>query len=422
MVSPLLGHKANDRLRAVATVIGVGLAWVLIAGAFAPSIGLAADDVFTDTNLLRISLEIPETGMAALRAYRWKREDPNPTNRPKAFARVMQGGRVFTNVAVHSKGAFGSFRPIDGLPALTLNFDKFAPGQEFHGMTKLSLNNEVQDPTCIHEKLCRELFAAANVPVPRADYALVTLNGRRLGLYVLTEGFGKRFLKRHFKKANGNLYDPGYLHDVDTPKEIRLDSGSDPGGFPALQSVYAATLQADPEKRFRDLDQVLDTDRFLSMLALEVMLCHWDGYSMNRNNYRIYYDPGSRKLIFMPHGMDQVLGIDRPNLDLELVPPLQGLVANALVSTPEGRRRYLDRVLILYAKLFNAQDLCRRVREIDSKIAAELKHPETRWPLRSRNPQAFIKTSGDHATDIDELCARISTRAKNLKRQLSELR
>ena len=88
MVSPLLGHKANDRLRAVATVIGVGLAWVLIAGAFAPSIGLAADDVFTDTNLLRISLEIPETGIAALRAYRWKREDPNPTNRPKALARV----------------------------------------------------------------------------------------------------------------------------------------------------------------------------------------------------------------------------------------------------------------------------------------------------------------------------------------------
>jgi hypothetical protein len=359
--------------------------------------------------------------MAALRHYRWFRGNPANTNRPTALARVIEGDTVFTNVVVHSKGAFGSFRPIDHRPALTLNFDKSAPGQEFHDMTKISLNNSVQDPTCIHEKLSRELFAAADVPVPRADHAVVTLNGRKLGLYVLTEGFGKRFLKRHFKKANGNLYDPGYLEDVDRPENIRLDVGHHPDGFSALQRLAAALRQRDADARFRELDQVLDVDRFLSMLAVEVMVCHWDGYSMNRNNYRFYYDPGSARLVFMPHGMDQILGIDRPNLDLPLVPPLEGQVARALVSTPEGRVRYLKRVRVLYQTLFRPDALCRRVRQIDSKIAPEMQHPETRWPLRAQNPRAFITTSGSHAMDIENLCTRITTRAGNLRRQLVQL-
>ena len=30
-------------------------------------------------------------------------------------------------------------------------------------------------------------------------------------------------------------------------------------------------------------------DRFLSFLATEVMLCHWDGYALNRNNFRVYH-------------------------------------------------------------------------------------------------------------------------------------
>jgi hypothetical protein len=380
-----------------------------------------AFDLFPGTNLVRISIVIPPEGMNSLRSYRWTRENPNEANRPYALARVDSGGTFFTNVAVHLKGSFGSFRSVDGLPGLTLNFDKFASGQEFYGLHKLSLNNSVQDPTCLHEKLCRELFESAGVPVPRADHAVVFLNGRRLGLYVVTEGFGKRFLRRYFKKADGNLYDAGYLQDIDQPQKLRLDFGDQPAGLPTLRRLLAATRQLDPTQRFIDLEQVLDVDRFVSMIALEVILCHWDSYSMNRNNYRIYYNPDSGKLVFMPHGMDQVLGIDRPNLDLPLLPQMVGKVSRALVGTPEGRRRYLSRLDHLFVGRFDPVGLCRRLHEIDSKIAPELQPPQHRWPVRREGPRAFIMTSGNRARDVEELCDRISTRADNLRRQLAGL-
>ena len=88
-------------------------------------------DLFSNTNLLRIDIIVPEAGMAALRSYNWDSAHPNPTDRPYALATVNARGNVFTNVAVHLKGSFGSFRPVDNFPGLTLNFDKFAPGQEF---------------------------------------------------------------------------------------------------------------------------------------------------------------------------------------------------------------------------------------------------------------------------------------------------
>ena len=114
-------------------------------------------------------------------------------------AEIREGQTTYTNVALHLKGAAGSFQSVDQKPALTLNFDRFAPGQRFHGLTKLSLNNSVQDPTFVSEQLCRELFLKANCRAPRCT-ARVGLNGRDLGLYVLTEGWDKQFLKRTFKR------------------------------------------------------------------------------------------------------------------------------------------------------------------------------------------------------------------------------
>src|SRR6185503_11283612 len=40
-------------------------------------------------------------------------------------ATVTEGENVYTDVGIHAKGGFGSFRPLDRNPSLTLNFDKF---------------------------------------------------------------------------------------------------------------------------------------------------------------------------------------------------------------------------------------------------------------------------------------------------------
>ena len=81
----------------------------------------------------------------------------------------------------------------------------------------------------------------------------------------------------------------------------------------------------------------------------------------------------------------------------------------------------MERFERLFTEVFRPERLTRRVREIDAKIASELQHPEKRWTLRSKNPRAFIKTSGDHAQDVEELCQRISKRGENIGRRLGRV-
>ena len=365
------------------------------------------DDIFRSTDLLSIAIEISEEGIQTLQGSRVGRSSQG---KPEAEATVRDGDRVYTNVCAQLKG-FTTFRPVHSLPSLTLDFNKLAPKQRFHGLTKISLNNSLQDPTRLHEKLSREVFAAAGVPVPRADYALVTLNGRDLGLYVLTEGFDKRFLKRHFSHANGTLYEGGIMRDIDQP--FQGASGKNSSNDEAVQKLISAAREVDDSKRQRELESILDVDRFLSMMAVETILCHSDTYSMNRNNYRLYLDPASDKFVFMPHGMDRVLGAHRSPLQLDVVPPALGMVARAVLSVPELRARYVERAGVLFTNLFQPAELCRRVHEIDARIAdAKTNHLLAAGQFDgrlSRGPQ----------DDADDLCRRIARRAEELRLQFA---
>ena len=318
----------------------------------------ATDDIFTTNTFLRLKIEVSKNDLNQLRQHNWGWGE-SQKQRPIVRATIYEGDKVYTNVALHLKGAAGSFRPVDDRPALTLNFDKFAKNQTFHGLDKISLNNSVQDPSFLNEKLCREMFNAAGVPAPRAGHAKLEFNGRDLGLYVLTEGWGKQFLRRYFKNTKGNLYDGGFVKEI--TDELDVNSGDNPKDHSDLQRLAAAANETNPGKRMERLEKVLDMDRFITMIALEVMMMHWDGYAMNKNNYRIFHDAERDKMVFMPHGLDQMFGVMRmtdPNSSI--MPHMEGLVARAVIQTPEGRRRYMQAMAQLMTNVFNVEVLTNR--------------------------------------------------------------
>jgi spore coat protein H len=362
----------------------------------------ARDALFAGTNVPRIRIDISRAGIAALGQTGWG----NGQARPSVKARVREGSVVYTNVAIHLKGAAGSFRSVDDHPCFTLNFDKFAPGQSFHGLHKLSLNNSVQDPSYLSEKICRELFDAAGVPVPRAGHATVELNGRSLGLYVLLEGANKQFLKRYFTETGGNLYDGGFLQDI-SPR-LSLNSGDSPRDHAGLQALIGAAREPDPARRLERLEQSLDVDRFLSYLAMDVMLCDWDGYAMNRNNWRVFHDRAANKMVFIPHGLDQMFGVDRATPECPILPPMQGMVARAVLGTPDGRRRYFERMTQLYSDVFHARALVQRVDDLAAVI---------RPVIVASDPQAARR----HDQAVQWLKSRIARRDESLRQQLGAL-
>ena len=246
------------------------------------------------------------------------------------------------------------------------------------------------------------------MPAPRADHATVLINGRDLGLYVLTEGWGKPFLRRFFPKVDGNLYDGGFVQDLDS--DLEITSGDDGEGRQELHDLMDAARDPDSAERWKRLSAQLDVDRFATLLALEVMLCHWDGYGLNRNNYRVFHDRTAERLVFLPHGLDQLFGLDgRMGTTSPIEPRMQGQVARGFVATPAGHRLFLERMAQLRTNVFLEQKLTNRVWELSQRI---------RPTLAAYDPGLAT----EHDGHIEDLCQRIGQRVQSIAEQLDRPR
>jgi hypothetical protein len=328
-----------------------------------------ADDLFTGP-VPNLRIEIPPEGVETLRRYHqvWRQTRPE---RIDVRATVREAdGRTYSDVAVHLKGSF-SFQPFDAKPSLTLNFDKFVPGRRFHGLTKIHLNNAVQDSTALCEQFARELYKEQGIIAPRATPALLHLNGRDFGLCVLVEGANKSFLRRNFgaAAAKGNLYDGGSGGDV--TKDLGVVAGEHPDDRSDLQALVDAAKEVDPARRLAALEKVLDVDEFIAFAAIEALLVHWDGYAMGCNNYHVFHDAARDKLVFLPHGMDQLYGTSSTP-SLSLTPVFRGTVAKALFAIPEAREKYLKKIDELSKKPFAVETLHAHVDRLARRLLAAL--------------------------------------------------
>ncbi len=313
---------------------------------------------FKSDKIVHLSIEIGSKPISLLRL------DP----RKYVTATLTEDDVVYPDIGVHVRGGLGSFRPIDGKPGLTLNMNKFGEDKLFHGMDKWHLCNSAQDPSYLSEFICGELMRAAGVPASRIHHAVVKLNGRQLGMYYLKEGYDKHFLKEHFKNSDGNVYDGGFLRDIDQPLQL-VRTKDDVKDWADLKALTAAAREPDLKKRFASLEKLLDMDVFISGFVLQAILGDWDGYVFNRNNYRIYHDPKRDKIIFIPSGMDQEFGnaVQGP-----LFPPMNGLVAKAVLQTPEGRARYLKRMAEINTTIMVPERWHKRLDELQARVQPEL--------------------------------------------------
>jgi len=359
------------------------------AAEFRPGQALPGADLFANGAARQLRIEIAPRGLASLR------------QNPREFVRatVKEEGATYEDVAVHLKGSVGSFREVDDKPALTLDFNRFDARQRFHGLRRIHLNNSVEDPSYCNELLGSELFRAAGIPAPRVAHAVVTLNGRRLGLYVLKEGFTEDFLGCYFRQVGGGLYEPGEGHDVN--QRLKRNSVQAPkGDRAALQALAEAALEPGLASRWGHLEQSLEVDQFVTFMAMEVMLGHRDGYCLARNNYRVYHDLDTGKFAFFPHGMDQLFG----NPDAPWRPHMAGLVAKAVMETAEGQRRYRAGFESLFTNVFQVENLTERVNQVIVRL----------HPALTDGEFAAIREEAGHVKD------RIVRRQLSLRRQLSE--
>jgi hypothetical protein len=223
--------------------------------------------------------------------------------------------RPMGTVGVRLRGKIGSFRDLNGKPKLQLDTNAFAEGERFYGLEGLSLNNTVVDCSSIKDPLATRTFAAAGIAASRTTYAQVTIDDEAYGLYVVVETPDDRFLKRNFEQPDGTLYDGKYVY-YDNGSYLLLDflpelvdsfqqeEGEDVGHADLRALTDAITAAYGTDHFMSDVDPYLNWDEYLTEFAVEHGVGHLDGYALNTNNYRIYFDPADGKAKLIPWDFD----------------------------------------------------------------------------------------------------------------------
>ncbi len=311
---------------------------------------------------------------------------------------VTVDGTRLERSTVKKKGFLGSLSV--NRPSLKLKFDSNIPKQKVSGLDAMTLNNAQQDPSIVRQCLGYALFKKAGLRAPRCNFAHVVVNGVDLGVYAHVEAIDIDFLKRHFAKSSGALYE-GTLSDF-TPTFVGTFDLKNTGDRAQLDAVSRALMASDSELETK-LSAVIDLNQFIDFWAMETLLRHWDGYAGNTNNFFIYDDPETGRFTFLPWGADAVFGAEPSSADNPEGAMLRGVLTRRLYGVPALRQRYLARVRSLLSSVFFESELRREVMRMESLVRPHV-HPI----------QAAQLTNG--LADVRRF---IDTRRTNLTRELT---
>jgi len=353
-------------------------------GALDPSTELFAQD-----SLPRFDITLSQESMDAL--------STDPTTYVRGSIRY--GAITLNDVAVRIKGE-ASLRGITQKAAFKIKTDEFVAGQNLLGLKRITLNNMAQDPTFLSERLAYQVYAAAKLPAPRCNNALVYVNDDFYGVYANVESEDKVFLRRFFSNVQGNLYEDAQV-DFEPGNEaaFQLQTNEALNDRSDLRAFTAAIAAAKDETFLSDMDATLDTAHFLKFTAVEGAVDQWDMYGytyFDPNNFRLYHDPASGKFTFLPWGMDLSL---KPFLDgsmvhvpLFKVPVYEnkpgnhdagGLIFRRCLASPSCKNQYAQ-ALKSVADLYDAQKLD----ELAAQYYAQIKeHVYRDWRKEYSNEQ-----------------------------------
>lgn len=259
------------------------------------SAGIRAQDLYDPAVLRTFAITFHDANwLALLRA--------NYASETNILADVTVDGTTYPDVGVRIRGNTS----YTALPAgsekfsLKLEMDFVDPDQELLGYDTINLNNGFHDPTFSREVVYNN-YVAQFIPNPRANHALVTLNGQNWGVYANVQQPDKRMLRDYFANADGlrircanRPNGPGLAYNGPnasgyTDYEIQADGGlADPLG--ALIAV-ANSLSNESLANWPAIDLAFAIDPSIWSVVLENLLTDDDSYVNKGCDFMTYRDP-----------------------------------------------------------------------------------------------------------------------------------
>jgi spore coat protein CotH len=201
---------------------------------------------------------------------------------------------------------------------LLLDFNKYVTNQQFHGMKRLVLDNQIQDNTFLKEPLSYVVFEAMGIASPQISYARVTVNDEYWGVYWLIENIGKDFLRARFGEDAGNLYEYDYLDDwrftvrgdgtqrAYVPGPFKPETNEDNNDSTPLARFVDHANSASTTGFGATMGQYIDVNKWLTHVAVENALAGSDGVvgQQGMNNFYLYQFSNNGKFVLIPWDQD----------------------------------------------------------------------------------------------------------------------
>lgn len=215
-------------------------------------------------------------------------------------ATLVREGQRWT-VGIRIKGS-STYTELSDKPSFKIDVDRLLD-QTYLGHEEFNLHNQILDPSRMSEALTWRAYRAAGLPAPRLGYLRLTINDEDYGLYTVVEPPSREFLANWFGDDQGNLYENGY-QDCDVTRPSCFDVEQDDlGGQEDLRELAdIAGLEGD---EWRDaMTGFFDWDLFVGAMAMEAMIAHWDSYSYDLSNYRLFHSASTDLTAFLPWSAD----------------------------------------------------------------------------------------------------------------------
>lgn len=234
------------------------------------------------------------------------------------------GVDTMTNVGIRLRG---NTSRTAGKKSFKVSFNTFATGQQWHGLDKLNLNGEHNDPSILRSRMAWEFMRNQGLVAPRVSHVRLYINDEYKGLYINVEHVDEEFLKARFQYDHGNLWKCTYPANLDnlgtnpeaykfTPpwnseqRTYELKTNLTQDDYSAIAALCHTLGTASQDDLECALEAVFDVDGFLRLAAAEILLGHWDNYIGNQNNYYLYQRPQDGRLMMISYDLDNTQGIE----------------------------------------------------------------------------------------------------------------
>ena len=216
---------------------------------------------------------------------------------------ILIDGVMDDNVGIKYKGN-SSYNVANVKNPMNIKLDYVNNGQSIDGYNVLKLSNGFRDPSFVREVLSYEM-ASEYMPSPKATYAKVTVNGTLIGLYTCVQSIDDDFTNENFYERKGPFFKvdntgiivPGcsgslgileYYSDTNCyQRAYEMESTDD---WTELGN-FLDTLN----NHFTDVENVMDIDRTLWMMAFENLIVGLDGpINSIPHNFYLFKDNNGR--------------------------------------------------------------------------------------------------------------------------------